>query len=63
MFVQAQYREHISYSVERAVSRQLQGELAAVFDVDDFDDDAAEICRMIELSGMIGLDCSVLQGD
>ena len=63
MIVQAQYREHISYSVERAASRQLQGEFAADFDDDDFDGDAAEICRMIELSGMIGLECSVLQGD
>jgi len=63
MIVQAQYREHISYSVERAVSRQLQGEPAADFDNHDFDGDAAEICRMIELCGMIGLECSVLQGD
>ena len=63
MIVQAQYREHISYSVERAVSRQLQGESPADFDDDDFDGDAAEICRMIELCGMIGLECSVLQGD
>ncbi len=63
MIVQAQYREHISYSVERAVSRQLQGEPPADVDDDDFDGDAAEICRMIELCGMIGLECSVLQGD
>ena len=63
MIVQAQYREHISYSVERAASRQLQGEPPADFDDGDFDGDAAEICRMIELSGMIGLECSVLQGD
>jgi len=63
MIVQAQYREHISYSAERAASRELQGEPAADFDADDYDDDAAEVCRMIELSGMIGLECSVLQGD
>ena len=63
MIVQAQYREHISYSVERAVSRQLHGEPAGDFGADDFDGDAAEICRMIELSGMVGLECSVLLGD
>ena len=68
MIVQAQYREHISHSVERAASRELQEELAGDFDAgdfeaDDFDGDAAEIRRMIELSGMIGLECSVLQGD
>jgi hypothetical protein len=63
MIVQVQYREHISYSAERAASSELQGEPAGDFDADDYDGDAAEICRMIELSGMIGLECSVLQGD
>src|SRR5262249_5658948 len=68
MIVEAQYREHISRSVERAASRELQEELVGDFDAgdfeaDDFDGDAAEIRRMIELSGMIGLECSVLQGD
>ena len=63
MIVQAQYREHISHSVERAASRELQEELAGDFDAgdfeaDDFDGDAAEIRRMIELSGMIGLECT-----
>jgi hypothetical protein len=62
MIVQAHYHEHISYSAERAASRALHGESPADCDDDDFDGDAAEICRMIELSGMIGLECSVLQG-
>jgi hypothetical protein len=30
---------------------------------DDFDDDAAEVRRMIELSGMIGLECGLLGGE
>ena len=58
MIVHAQYGERISHSMERVASRELQGEPAG-----DFDGDAAEIRRMIELSGMIGLECSVLQGD
>jgi len=63
MIVQAQYCEHISYSAELAASRALHGEPASDLDTGNFDDDAAEICRMIELCGMIGLECSVLQGD
>ena len=63
MIVHTQYRDHVSYSVEREASRQLRGDLSGDLDADHFDGDAAEICRMIELSGMIGLDCSVLQGD
>jgi hypothetical protein len=63
MIVQAQYREHISHSVERAASRELQEEPAGHIEADDFDADAAKVCRMIEMSGMIGLECSVLQGD
>jgi hypothetical protein len=62
MIVHAQVCDHISYSVEREASRLLRGEFSGDVDTDDFDDDAAEICRMIELSGMIGLECSVFQG-
>jgi hypothetical protein len=65
MIVQAQYRERVSHSEERAAPRELHaGDFdAGDFDSDDFDADAAEIRRMIELSGMIGLECSVLAGD
>jgi hypothetical protein len=38
-------------------------DLVDAFSDDDFDDDAAEICRMIELSGMIGLECGLLEGE
>jgi hypothetical protein len=45
--------------LEMAVPRGL----VDAFSDDDFDDDAAEICRMIELSGMIGLECGLLEGE
>ena len=63
MFDNTECFSHISYAVEREVSRQLRGEPSGDVVDDEFDGDTAEICRMIELSGMIGLECSVLQGD
>jgi len=63
MFDHARYCDHQSYAFEQEASRLLRGELSVDFADDEFDGEAAEICRMIELSGMIGLECSVLQGD
>ncbi|TMH27399.1 MAG: hypothetical protein E6H66_23530 [Betaproteobacteria bacterium] len=63
MIINAQYPNHISYAVEREASRLLLGELADDCPDDDLDGDTAEICRMIELSGMIGLECGLLEGE
>jgi len=63
MMIQASYRNHVSYAVEREVSRQIIGDKAGDVPDCDFDDADAEICRMIELSGMIGLECDILQSD
>jgi hypothetical protein len=63
MIVHALYRDHISYAVEREVSRQVAGDRSGGLPDHDFDETAAEICRMIELSGMIGLDCNLLPAD
>ena len=62
MIIHAEYRHHISYAIEREASLLLRGELDDS-PVDDVDDDAAEICRMIELSGMIGLECVLLASE
>lgn len=63
MFDNTEYRNHISYAVEREASRELRGDPAGDFAADEFDDEAAEIYRMVELSGMIGLECNLLQVD
>ena len=62
MIIHAEYRNHVSHAVEREASLLLRGDLTDSPD-DDTDDDAAEICRMIELSGMIGLECGLLGGE
>ena len=56
-------RNHVSHAVEREASRPLWGELADSCPENDTDADTAEICRMIELSGMIGLECGLLGGE
>ena len=61
MIVNALYRNHVSYAVEREASRRLLGELARGYPNDDVDSDTAEIRRMVELSGMIGLECGLLE--
>jgi len=58
MIVNAQYRDHVSHAGERETSRVLLGELADDCLEDSLAGDAAEVCRMIELSGMIGLECT-----
>jgi hypothetical protein len=63
MIINAQYRNHVSYASEREASRLLLGELADDGLDDDLAGDAAEVCRMIELSGMIGLECGLLEGE
>jgi hypothetical protein len=62
MITNAQYPDHISHAVKRESSRLLLEELADDWLDDDLASDAAEICRMIELSGMIGLECQLLEG-
>ena len=62
MIINVQYPNHISYAVEREAHRLLLGELADDCLDDDLAGDAGEICRMIELSGMIGLECGLLEG-
>jgi hypothetical protein len=56
-----QYPDHVSHAVKRETTRLLRGELADDCLDDDLAGDAAEICRMIELSGMIGLECQLLE--
>ena len=63
MIVDAQYRNHQSHSIEREISGQLYGEPAGDFLDYEYDESAAEICRMIELSGMVGLECDILLDD
>ena len=62
MMINAQYPDHISYAFEREASLLLLGELADDCFDDDLAGDAAEICRMIDLSGMIGLERGLLEG-
>ena len=63
MIIHALYGNHVSHAVEREASRLLRGDLADSCLDDDTDGDAAEICRMIELSGMISLECGLLGGE
>lgn len=63
MIINAQYRNYVSYAVERETSRLLLGDHSGDCPDDDPSGDASEICRMIELSGMIGLECGVLEGE
>jgi len=62
MIVDAQYRNHVSHLVGRRPTRVLPGELDDCLD-DDLACDPADVRRMIELSGIIGLDCRLLGGD
>lgn len=61
MIIHTWYRNHFSYAVEAEASRPFRGDLADDCPYDDPDGDIAEICRMIELSGMIGLECGLLE--
>ena len=61
MIINAQYRNHVSYAVEREASRLLLGEIAGDCPDVDPSGDAAEVFRMIELSGMIGMECGLLE--
>jgi hypothetical protein len=63
MIVDAHYRNHHSHAVEREISSQLYGDPAGDFLDHEYDESAAEICRMIELSGMVGLECDILLDD
>jgi hypothetical protein len=63
MIIHAGHSIHVSHAVEREDSRLLRGALADSSPDDEYDDDTAEICRMIELSGMIGLECGLLGGE
>jgi hypothetical protein len=63
MMVHASHRNHVSHAVEREASRLLLGEPDDGCPGDEPDEDAAEICRMIELCGMIGLECALLEGE
>ncbi len=62
MIIHAWYRNHISHAVEREASRLLRGDPSDGCSDDDPNSDAAEVCRMIELSGMISLECGLLGG-
>ena len=53
----------MSHAVEREASHLLQGDLSDNDPDGDTDGDRAEVCRMIELSGMISLECGLLGGE
>ena len=63
MIIHAWYRNPVSHALKQEGSRLLRGDLADSCPDDDTDGDTAEICRMIELSGMIGLECGLLGGE
>ena len=63
MIINAQFRNHVSHAAEREASRLLPGDPAGDYPDDDLSGDTAEICRMIEMSGMIGLECGLLDGE
>ena len=63
MIIDASYRNHMSHAVEREASHLLQGDLSDNDPDGDTDGDRAEVCRMIELSGMISLECGLLRGE
>jgi hypothetical protein len=63
MIIRASYPNRVSHAVEQEASRILRGYLADSCPDDDTDGDTAEICRMIELSGMISLECGLLGGE
>ena len=63
MIIHAWYPNHVGRAIEPDVSRLLPGDLDESCPGDDTDGDTAEICRMIELSGMISLECGLLEGE
>ena len=63
MIVHAQYRNPVSHALEQEPSGLLWEDVADNCPGDDIDGDTAEICRMIEFSGMIGLECGLLGGE
>jgi hypothetical protein len=60
MIVHAWNRNHFGHAVEPEALHLLRGGLADSCPDGDADADTAEICRMIELSGMISLECGLL---
>jgi len=61
MIIHTWYRNHVSHTGEPEASRPFRGDFADDCPDDDSDGDIAEICRMIELSGMIGLECGLFE--
>ncbi len=63
MIIHAWCRNPVSHTLEQEASRLLRGDLADNCPDDDADGDTAEICRMIQFSGMISLECGLLGGE
>lgn len=61
MIIHTWHRNHLSHTVEPEASRPFRDDLADDCPNGDSDGDIAEICRMIELSGMIGLECGLFE--
>ena len=59
MITNAKYRNHVSYLGPE--TSRVPGELADECLDDDVAGDATEVRRMIELSGMIGVECGLLE--
>lgn len=60
MIVHVRYRNPVSHALKQEGSGLLWEDTACSSPGDDTDTDTAEICRMIEFSGMIGLECGLL---
>jgi len=63
MIIHAWCSNPVGHAIEEDASGLLRGDLAGDCPDDDTDGDTAEICRMIQFSGMIGLECGLLGGE
>ena len=63
MNIRASRRNPVSHALEHEASCLLGEDLADNWPDDDTDGDTAEICRMIQFSGMISLECELLGGE
>ena len=62
MIIHTWCRNPVNHNLEQEASRLLRESLADSCPDSDIVGDTAEICRMIEFSGMISLECGLLGG-
>ena len=63
MIIDTHHRTDLRSPADPDVTRLLWEDAGAYCLDEAFDDDDDEIVRMIQLSGMIGIDCGVLQDE